>query len=226
MSITFVKRRTFKLDLIKRLFDNISMESLKKENSKEKILNVAIKLFAEKGFNGTSIREICKAASVNISMISYYWGGKKELYLGIMENLIESQTKFAKTFLDLNSDPSEMSREQQINTLRLIANKMIDFFYSNLTNDLVVFLIKEQQNTKVAPRPPMLVYLKKLIAALLNKSVDDKEVIFKSIFFISQINSPRILPALALNQLGQDEFIQEDINIIKSNVDKYIDKMF
>ena len=28
------------------------------ENSKEKILNTAIKLFAQKGFDGTSIREI------------------------------------------------------------------------------------------------------------------------------------------------------------------------
>ena len=48
------------------------MEKITQENSKEKILKAAIKLFAEKGFDGTSIREICKEAEVNICMISYY----------------------------------------------------------------------------------------------------------------------------------------------------------
>ncbi|HIU85882.1 TPA: TetR/AcrR family transcriptional regulator [Candidatus Spyradomonas excrementavium] len=60
------------------------MQKSKSENSKEKILAAATKLFAQKGFDGVSIREICKEAEVNICMISYYWGGKKELYQGII----------------------------------------------------------------------------------------------------------------------------------------------
>ena len=40
-------------------------------SKEENILFAAEKLFAEKGFTGTSTREISKAANVNISMISY-----------------------------------------------------------------------------------------------------------------------------------------------------------
>ena len=39
---------------------------------------------------------------------------------------------------------------------------------------------------------------------------------------LSQVNSPRILPAFSLRQLGQEDFYQEDIKIIKENVKLYI----
>lgn len=41
------------------------------------ILLVAEKLFSEHGFDGTSIRDIAKEANINIAMISYYFGSKK-----------------------------------------------------------------------------------------------------------------------------------------------------
>lgn len=43
------------------------------------ILLVAEKLFAEKGFDGTSIRDISRDAKVNIAMISYYFGSKEKM---------------------------------------------------------------------------------------------------------------------------------------------------
>jgi AcrR family transcriptional regulator len=43
------------------------------------ILIVAEKLFAEKGFDGTSVRDISKNAGVNVAMISYYFGSKEKL---------------------------------------------------------------------------------------------------------------------------------------------------
>ena len=64
------------------------MKKIKDENSKDKILKSAAKLFAQKGFDGVSIREICKDADVNICMVSYYFGGKQELYQGIIDDLI------------------------------------------------------------------------------------------------------------------------------------------
>lgn len=39
----------------------------------------AEKLFAEKGFDGTSVRDISEEAGVNLAMISYYFGSKEKL---------------------------------------------------------------------------------------------------------------------------------------------------
>lgn len=46
----------------------------------DKILCTGHKLFAEKGFNGVSIREIAKVADVNIAAINYHFGNKEKLY--------------------------------------------------------------------------------------------------------------------------------------------------
>jgi AcrR family transcriptional regulator len=60
------------------------------------ILLVAETLFAEKGFEGTSIRNIAKVAKINIAMISYYFGSKERL----LESLIFYRTKDLKIQID------------------------------------------------------------------------------------------------------------------------------
>lgn len=200
------------------------MEKITQENSKEKILKAAIKLFAEKGFDGTSIREICKEAEVNICMISYYWGGKKELYQGIIEDLVEKQTVFAKSFIDLNKSPLEYPQEKRLEMLFTILDKIVDFFYStsNITSDLVVLMIKEQQKSDFKMNVPVFLYFRKLVAAIFEKDENDREIIYRTVFILSQINSPKILSAMSLRPLGQNEFNQEDIKIIKENVKFYV----
>ena len=52
------------------------------------ILEVAQTLFAEKGFDGTSIRDISKVAKINVAMVSYYFGSKEKL----LESLVLYKT--------------------------------------------------------------------------------------------------------------------------------------
>lgn len=55
-------------------------------SAREWLLEVAARLFAEKGLEGTSVRDIAKAAGLNLSLVSYYFGGKEGLYLEIIQN--------------------------------------------------------------------------------------------------------------------------------------------
>ena len=202
------------------------MKKIENENSKQRILNAATKLFAAQGFEGTSIRQICKEADANICMISYFWGGKQELYNGIIEDLIEKQTEYAKTFIDFDIEPSSLDKTSQINLLMTVIDKIIEFFYSEkISKDLLIYLLKAQQNEKSAINSPAFMSLKKLIGAIFNKPENDREIIFKTVFIISQFNSPKILPNFSLYPLGQDDFIQEDIKIIKENVKLYINAL-
>ncbi len=56
-----------------------------KADKREHIINTAIELFAVKGFEGTSIRDLAAAAGVNIAMINYYFGSKEKLFESIVE---------------------------------------------------------------------------------------------------------------------------------------------
>ena len=52
----------------------------KGERTQEKILEAATRLFAERGYDGASIREIEQAAGVNRGLITYHFGTKDDLW--------------------------------------------------------------------------------------------------------------------------------------------------
>jgi AcrR family transcriptional regulator len=41
------------------------------KDKREQIIDTAMQLFAERGFEGTSIRDIAEKASVNVAMVNY-----------------------------------------------------------------------------------------------------------------------------------------------------------
>jgi TetR/AcrR family transcriptional regulator len=56
----------------------------KGKKSRQRILKVAIRLFARKGFSGTSVDEIVEKAGVNKRMVYHYFGNKEKLYQAVL----------------------------------------------------------------------------------------------------------------------------------------------
>lgn len=56
-----------------------------KKDAQAKLIETATLLFAQKGFNAVSIRELARTANVNSALISYYFGGKEGLYQEVLE---------------------------------------------------------------------------------------------------------------------------------------------
>lgn len=51
--------------------------------SRERLLDAAEALFAEKGFHAVTVREITRAAHCNLAAVNYYFGNKQKLYLEV-----------------------------------------------------------------------------------------------------------------------------------------------
>ena len=49
----------------------------------DRLLDAAEELFCEKGFDGTSVRDLAAKAGCNIASVNYYFGGKEKLYLEV-----------------------------------------------------------------------------------------------------------------------------------------------
>ena len=65
------------------------------KDKRQEILAAAEALFADNGFEGTSVRDIAQAASVNIAMISYYFGSKEKL----LDELVALRSSYTLGFL-------------------------------------------------------------------------------------------------------------------------------
>ncbi len=51
------------------------------DDTRQKLIDVAGQLFSEKGFEATTVREVCQLAGVNIAAINYHFGDKERLYI-------------------------------------------------------------------------------------------------------------------------------------------------
>ena len=56
-------------------------------STKARILTAAEEVFATKGFEGASTREIAAKAGVNISSLHYHWESKETLYYAVFQNI-------------------------------------------------------------------------------------------------------------------------------------------
>ena len=58
-------------------------------STKARILDAAQEVFAAKGFEGASTREIAARAEVNISSLHYHWESKETLYVAVFEHIYQ-----------------------------------------------------------------------------------------------------------------------------------------
>lgn len=93
------------------------------------IIDKSEKLFAEKGFDGTSIRDIAKAADINIAMISYYFGSKEKL----LEAIVYYRISALKLLLNTLTT-------EEINPLEKI-NRLIEFYISRIHQNKTIYQI-------------------------------------------------------------------------------------
>ena len=81
------------------------------EYTRQSIIKAAVHLFAEKGFERASVRDIVTKARVNQAAINYHFKGKNGLYLEVLKTAFEKLTKHAG--FDLEKLKS-LSREEAL----------------------------------------------------------------------------------------------------------------
>jgi AcrR family transcriptional regulator len=185
------------------------------------ILQVAETLFAEKGFDGTSIRNIAKDAKINIAMVSYYFGSKERL----LESLIVFRTKDLKFQIE-NLSAEALEPIEKINKLieiyihRINCNKgiyrILHFEFSNEKRNIDLQALNDLRTGNLKA-------LMTIIEEGQNKGVFRKDIIVPLItptilgtFFHFHMNKPYFKNLL---QLNTEELYN---NYIKTKLTKHI----
>lgn len=71
------------------------------KDARTKLMETATELFAQKGFNAVSIRELAGSAKVNSALISYYFGSKEGLYQEVLEEQFILIAQMLKMFEEM-----------------------------------------------------------------------------------------------------------------------------
>ncbi|MBY0348050.1 MAG: TetR family transcriptional regulator [Hydrotalea flava] len=92
-------------------------------DKKELIIQTAISLFSEKGFEGTSIRDLAQKAEVNLAMVNYYFGSKEKLF----EAIVEEKVRYIRGRIEDLENDKNLSEIEKID---LIIEAYVDRFLS------------------------------------------------------------------------------------------------
>lgn len=110
-------------------------------DTKQKIIEKARILFAEQGFEGTSVREIAKQAEVNIASLNYHFSNKENLFSEILKLGYEETSKSIRDFYEKENPQLEELLIHVFRHLTSHPHDLITFFkmiMSTQHNDKIV----------------------------------------------------------------------------------------
>ncbi len=58
--------------------------------TRQRLIQAATRLFADSGFRGASVRDICNLAGANPGAVSYHFGGKRQLYRSVLRQAADA----------------------------------------------------------------------------------------------------------------------------------------
>jgi AcrR family transcriptional regulator len=138
------------------------MSLTEKVDKRAHILTVAEQLIAEKGFDGTSVRDIAQLANVNLAMISYYFGSKEKL----LEALIEDRAGYMLGILE------ELAKNQTLTPWDKI-DRLVEFYVEKIMNNYRFHCIMSQQYNQIRSNE-----IKELIINIKSRNLEEiKKVI-------------------------------------------------
>ena len=98
-----------------------SSSSESRVDSREALLDAAKRVFAQRGFEGATVKDLADAAGVNVSLVSYHFGGKEGLYRTCLMSFGMDRLEAAERVLS-----APMSREDFKLRLKIFADELVN----------------------------------------------------------------------------------------------------
>jgi AcrR family transcriptional regulator len=113
------------------------------EQTRLALIRAGLRLFGEKGFAGTSTRELAAMAGANIGSIAYHFGGKEGLRMACAEFIVDTAQRLAKKALA----PVRAAPDQDMpaaDRLHFALEEIVSFMVANPeASDIVQFILRE-----------------------------------------------------------------------------------
>ena len=146
-------------------------------DTRTRLVESAILCFAEKGYEGTGIREIAQLAQANSALVQYHFGGKEGLYLAALRYVFERGAHKVDEFPPIPSAGEDRARAKAIAAIRahaatflkdcLCGCKFGGAFSEQLERAAMLLWNREIQS----PQPPTRDFIREAIRPYINHLV-------------------------------------------------------
>ncbi len=186
------------------------------KDARLKLLKTSARIFAKKGYASTSVREIVRAAHMNVSAVNYYFGDKRSLYLATVKYLADEQHQLFAQDKQLSEELGRLdtlSYAQTLVLLHAILDKVVDlgldgkmlpleriFTYAALDNAKEIFPLLFSFLEGYHAMPYQII---KKLTGLVDKST---ELVVVTHVIFGQINFSQCHRIALLHDLGQTHF--------------------
>ena len=89
--------------------------------TRERLLQASTRLFADNGYRGASVRDICNLAGANPGAVSYHFGGKRQLYRAVLRRAADGLADMGPT---PNDDTADRKPINVLDALRRLLDRM------------------------------------------------------------------------------------------------------
>lgn len=87
------------------------------DDARTKLLDAAGPIFAERGFQGATVREICRAAAANIAAVNYHFGDKERLYIETVKLASRQRAEEVPMPVRLPGTPADQRLREFVGTM-------------------------------------------------------------------------------------------------------------
>jgi AcrR family transcriptional regulator len=199
------------------------------DGTRERILDAALDLFGERGLTGVTVRDIASRAKVNVAAVSYYFGGKEELYRAVAEMVIGSiEARLRHRMAPLLDQPPN-DPAAALAALETLVVTMVDVIVGPEDMSRVArFIIREQMQPTAAFEILFAVLTRmhgagtRLFAAAAGLDAEARETKLRVFLLIGQVIFLRIGEEAIRRRLGlaryDDEFLAGVKRLVQQNV--------
>lgn len=108
---------------------------------RRQLIHTALLLFSEKGYRGTSVRDIARAAGVNEGLLYHYFSGKGGLFRAVLNHYAPVQAFGAYAQSTADAQPAQLPFEE---ALRAYGREFIERIRENRT--FIITMLTEAPN--------------------------------------------------------------------------------
>jgi len=155
-------------------------------STRDRVLESAMDVFAEKGFEAATIHEICEGADANIAAVNYYFGSKESLYAEAWRTAFEQSVRQHPP--DGGVPPGAPPEERLRGRIRALIHRVAD-------EDNQAFVIAHREMTSPTPLleevrreyiGPLSQAMRELVRELLGPDGTEQQITFCEVSIVSQ----------------------------------------